>query len=87
MTHLSVMNDPSFSSAVWVCGVLTPGKLLPSPKEAVAYPKTSVVWLVRFCVTVTKFLKKPIAELKLIPIIAIRQCMQLDMACIVLRQQ
>ncbi len=39
-----------------VCGVLTPGKLLPSPRgHSRSFTKTPAVWLVEFsCATVTK---------------------------------
>ena len=46
--------------------VFAPGKLLPSPKMAVADPltKTSAVWLVEFsCATVTKSLKEALVDL------------------------
>ena len=47
------------------CGFVFPGKVLPSPKEAIVDPiPTSALCLVEFsCATVTKFLKE--AELTL----------------------
>ena len=47
----------------YACGRYAPGKLLPSPKDAVADANTSAVWLVKFsCATVTRSLKEAAAE-------------------------
>ena len=58
----------SMAHAQFCCllsGVLAPGKLLPSPKDAVPDPLSKyTVWLVEFsCASFPKYLKKAVADL------------------------